>query len=122
MDSVKKTNITETSEVPNLVEEQIVKIKKNYKAKFCEICKKDYKDFYQHRKIKHSDKLNKTINLSNEINVENQLDPVACGSSSSSPAAPPLFPESFELLMKIDMAIDNLNEVAALIRLKLNSL
>ena len=30
---------------------------KNYKAKFCEICQKDYKDYYQHKRVKHSDKV-----------------------------------------------------------------
>jgi len=30
--------------------------KKNYKEKFCDICEKTYKDYYQHKKVKHSDK------------------------------------------------------------------
>jgi hypothetical protein len=34
----------------------------NYKAKFCDICQKDYKDYYQHKRVKHSEK-EKTFEL-----------------------------------------------------------
>lgn len=35
---------------------------KNYKHKYCEICKKDFKDYYQHKRVKHSEK-EKTFEL-----------------------------------------------------------
>lgn len=30
--------------------------KTNYKEKYCNICQKSYKDYYQHKRVSHSDK------------------------------------------------------------------
>lgn len=110
-------DIVETSICQENVKE--IQKKKNYKAKFCEICKRDYKDFYQHRKIKHSEKQNKTNNLKND-----DLSPSLCSGSEfdSFSDLKNVSLNEIDIIKKIDVAIDNLNEIASLIKLKLNSL